>query len=159
MATSLEERFWSKVDKDGPTMPHMDTNCWVWTAAKSPKGYGLFWNGDRPARAHRVSLSFGLGRMPMPCALHACDNAACVRPDHLREGTHSENERESYARGCKKILKGETHPRSKLTATDIQDIRKRFAQGETQAAIARSYAVNSSHISDIIHRKRWAHIT
>lgn len=26
---SLAERFWPKVDKNGPTMPHMQTCCWV----------------------------------------------------------------------------------------------------------------------------------
>ena len=37
--TPAAERFWEKVDKDGPTMPGMETQCWVWTASKRC-GYG-----------------------------------------------------------------------------------------------------------------------
>lgn len=32
---TAEERFWAKVDKSG--------ECWLWTSAISPGGYGAFW--------------------------------------------------------------------------------------------------------------------
>ena len=31
------ERFWSKVDRQGPD------ECWEWQAGRSEKGYGWFW--------------------------------------------------------------------------------------------------------------------
>ena len=36
---TIEERFWKKVDKNGPTLPHMETECWLWTGATNGK-YG-----------------------------------------------------------------------------------------------------------------------
>ena len=158
MTKSLEERFWSKVDKDGPTMDHMDSNCWVWTGSKTLKGYGQFWCGDITRRAHRVSLSFVLGRMPQPCALHACDNASCVRPDHLREGTHSQNEKESYGRGRKQPTSGERHGKARLNEDDVRAIRRRYAEGETQVSLAQTYGIQSASVSQIIRRHRWKHV-
>ena len=32
----LDDRFWSKVDKDTAS------GCWEWTANKNNKGYGMF---------------------------------------------------------------------------------------------------------------------
>ena len=157
MTKSLEERFWSKVDKDGPTMDHMDSNCWVWTAYKR-SGYGVIYVNGKNQRAHRLSLSFVLGRMPQPCALHACDNRACVRPGHLREGTHSENETESYGRGRKQPMSGERHGNAKLSEDDVRSIRRRHAEGETQASLARTYGIHTATLSQIVRHEAWKHV-
>src|SRR5690606_14749582 len=36
---TVEERFWAKVDKEGPTFADHG-NCWVWTGALRVGGYG-----------------------------------------------------------------------------------------------------------------------
>ena len=158
MTKSLEERFWSKVDKDGPTMSHMGSNCWVWTGSKTSKGYGRFHYDGKTHRAHRVSLSFHLGRVPQPCALHACDNSSCVRPDHLREGTHSENETESYGRGRKQPTSGERHGKARLNEDDVRNIRRRYAEGESQTSLAQIYRMDPAHLGKIVRRQRWKHV-
>ena len=158
MAKSLEERFWSKVDKNGPTMDHMDTNCWVWTAARDPKGYGHLWHHGRLEGSHRLSLSFVLGRMPEPFALHACDNPACVRPDHLSEGTRSRNGKEAYNRGLNPRPIGRENGRAKLTESDVREIRRRYGEGETQVSLGSHYGLDNAHISRIVRRKAWAHV-
>ena len=50
------ERFWRKVNKNGPTQPHMQTPCWEWVAGKLSNGYGSFSIGRKTYRAHRISF-------------------------------------------------------------------------------------------------------
>ena len=40
----LEDRFWAKVDKNGPVPAHRPElgPCWIWTAARFKRGYGKF---------------------------------------------------------------------------------------------------------------------
>src|SRR5581483_10128599 len=46
---TAEERFWEKVDKDGPAPDYAPQlgPCWIWTAGRNPRGYGRFSLGGR----------------------------------------------------------------------------------------------------------------
>lgn len=92
----LAERFWSKVDRSG--------ECWLWTGARDHAGYGIFCLEGRPhprwVGAHRVAWMLEHGEIPAAAvAMHTCDNPRCVRPDHLRLGSQSENLRDCFAKG------------------------------------------------------------
>lgn len=91
---TVEERFWEKVDKNGPTpaqRPELGP-CWVWTAGKM-EGYGAFHlSGRRTVHAHIVSFTWEYGDIPEGHERdHLCRNRACVRPDHLEAVTHWTN--------------------------------------------------------------------
>jgi hypothetical protein len=85
------ERFWGKVNKNGPVPEHRPElgPCWVWTGATS-KGYGI---ASRSTRAHRMALS--LSGIPLEVGKvcdHLCRNRCCVNPEHI-EQDHSKGER------------------------------------------------------------------
>lgn len=81
---TLAERFWAKVDKS--------SDCWEWTAAKTPAGYGVL-TVDRVVQyAHRISYSMANGDIPASMKVdHVCHNPSCVNPNHLRLATNKEN--------------------------------------------------------------------
>ena len=89
------ERFWSKVDPDGPVPPgHPDLGpCWVWTGCIGRDGYGRFNAGQRTTiRAHIWAYRRYIGPVPARLTLdHLCRNRRCVRPDHLEPVTRGTN--------------------------------------------------------------------
>lgn len=67
-------------------------------------GYGVIGvaleDGRRTmALVHRVAFYLTHGRWPEPEALHSCDVRLCINPDHVGEGTRSENMQQVVARG------------------------------------------------------------
>lgn len=102
--SSPAERFWSRVDKHGPTMTHMRTKCWEWLGACVSGGYGSLWVEGRNWSAHRYAWFLAHGTDPATCVLHRCDNRKCVRPLHLFEGTHLDNVRDCISKGRNAVI-------------------------------------------------------
>lgn len=85
---TMEERFWSKVDKSG-TSTHPE--CWIWTAG-TRGGYGSFKTKQGPRFAHQVAYTMLVGLVPVGTELdHLCRNTICCKPGHLEAVTHHEN--------------------------------------------------------------------
>lgn len=84
---SVEERFWEKVDKNGPE------GCWVWTGYCNWGGYGSFRaSPEGMSLAHRYSYELATGETLGEWFLdHKCHTRACVNPDHLRPVTKQQN--------------------------------------------------------------------
>lgn len=157
------QRFWSKVDKDGQTMPSMDSSCWEWTAGKCRNGYGRFRVNRDKRGSHRVAWILTNGPIPHDdsyhgiCVCHKCDNRICVNPSHLFLGTNAENMRDRTTKG--RVSSGEDHYKAKLSESDIVNIRSSHsAGGITMTAIAARFGVTPALISVIINRKIWRHI-
>jgi hypothetical protein len=186
--TPLDEaRFWAKVDKNGPTQSHMETPCWLWTAAKSRDGYGVFGIGSKLTRSHRFAWVLTHGPIPHhdnyhgACVLHRCDTPACCRPDHLAIGTQTDNMRDMVTKGrngskthpervsrgdkhhsrthpeCRP--RGEKHRRAKLTDDKVIQIRSMHAaKAATLKSMAHTFGVSLSLITQVVYRKIWRHI-
>src|SRR3990167_11441832 len=79
------KRFMDKIKKTD--------NCWIWTATKTPKGYGQFSLNGKMVRVHRVSYQLFKGDIPNGLMLdHLCRNPSCVNPDHLEAVTNKVNQ-------------------------------------------------------------------
>lgn len=93
---TMEERFWAKVDKNGPLpdlLPELG-HCWIWTGGVEGDGYGQFYiDHARPAaRSHIVAWTWVNGPVPDGLVLdHKCLRRHCVRTSHLRTATRSMN--------------------------------------------------------------------
>jgi hypothetical protein len=165
----LIERFWEKVNKQGP-MPdarsvqvHPEiagTRCWEWTARVNNKGRGSFHHDGKDQLAPRVSFFLETGRYPVPCACHKCDNPTCVRFSHLFEGTHADNLHDASIKNRFPDRKGERNSRALLSANDVKVI-KGFLKGQTATIkeIATQYQVGSHVIYAIAAGDTWTHIT
>jgi hypothetical protein len=93
---SIEERFWPKVDKNGPN------GCWQWLGANRRERPVIWSEGGTNGRvlyAHRVVFEImGFGKIPDGLFIdHACRNGMCVNPDHLRAVTPRVNSLENNA--------------------------------------------------------------
>jgi hypothetical protein len=101
----VADRFWEKVDKDGPVPPHMPHlgPCWIWIGACLPDGRGQFHLNGKTEFASVVAyrLTYGALTAEQPWVLHHCDGGrlCCVRPDHLFAGTHTDNMRDMASKG------------------------------------------------------------
>lgn len=87
---SPAERFWAKVNKDGPVPENRPDlgPCWIWTGAKVSEGYGSFRIGRDTVSAHLFLVgrpTEGLERD------HLCRVRACIRPSHLELVPHLVN--------------------------------------------------------------------
>ena len=161
-------RFWSQVDV-GP-----GKDCWNWRGASVPDGYGMFWIRGHTYRANRVAWRIVHGPIPQGLVImHVCDNPPCCNLGHLKVATDLENNTDKVRKGRGAV--GDRHGsrtqpeqwyRNRvvsgsaiLTAVDVQEIRKRYAQGQvTQQRLADEYGLSQTTISGIIRRKQWKHL-
>ncbi|WDA36444.1 HNH endonuclease signature motif containing protein [Sphingobium sp. YC-XJ3] len=86
------ERFFSKVDKNGPN------GCWIWIGPRRPikdtgkPGYGRFYTSGKAISCHKYSYQLLKGSIPSGLVLdHLCRVQECVNPDHLEAVTNKEN--------------------------------------------------------------------
>ncbi len=85
-----EQRFWDKVDRDGP-ISHLGTKCWNWTRATNNQGYGQIRYHGRLVLSHRLAYAFANGMDAAGLVDHKCHNPLCVNPGHLRSVTSKQN--------------------------------------------------------------------
>jgi hypothetical protein len=111
--------------------------------------------------AHRFALALKLGRalLPSEVARHGktCTTRACCNQDHLSEGSQADNIRDRDEAGH--TPRGERNWRSRLTADQVIEARRRCASGETRAAVARSLGVGRKCVEHIVAGRNWKHLS
>lgn len=155
------DRFLTKI--------HVTPGCWEWTAGRATNGYGMLTvkvNGRwGHGLAHRISYQiFVSTALDSQVVMHTCDNRGCVRPDHLRLGTQSDNIRDMDMKGRrnleKAITRGTSHYNARITDDDVRDIRKRYTGKYGNAtALAKEYGMTSQNIRTIGLRLGWRHVS
>ncbi len=95
----LLDRWWAKVDKDGPlpTYAPFLGCCWCWLGKPNKLGYGAIQVDHRSRPAYRVGYELLVGPVPDGLVLdHLCRVPICVRPSHLEPVTQAENALRGY---------------------------------------------------------------
>lgn len=137
--------------------------CWEWPKTKSSGGYGLFQRNYYRMTTHRASLELSLGRAVEGLVLHSCDNPPCSNPSHLREGSHSDNQKDVQIRNRRPISSsigkvGVDSINATLTESQVLAIRELNLNGQSTYLIAQATNKSESTIRKIVSRKIWKHI-
>jgi hypothetical protein len=149
---TVEQRFWSRVDKNGPVHPVLGTRCWLWTGCTADYGYGIVNTGDIITTAHREAWFLTYGKWPENLACHHCDNPPCVRPEHLFDGDHDANSKDMLSKG--RFPNGEEHWFAKLTDKEVAEIREKRGNGALQRELASEYRVSKTCIWHLLNDRR-----
>ncbi len=164
-AKTFAERFWEKVNKNGPVVRPELGPCWEWTSALFKSGYGAFNIGIHAKTdcAHVVVWQLTHGqKQTEPLLRHRCDNKRCVNPDHLVPGTHAQNGADMVERGRstrgKVFLRGSQIGGSRLNEQAVREIRARAEQGVTLAQIGRERGISIHLVWSVVRRKSWKHV-
>lgn len=160
---TFQERFWEKVDKNGPTLDAELGPCWIWTAFKDPDGYGRFSMDAKGIRkcnnAARVSweLTFGfIEKNKDIVVMHKCDNPSCVNHSHLRLGSVTENNRDRALKKRNSDQNGIKNNMSKLDDEAVFVIRYLYKNTHlSHNQISEIFKVSRTAISLILENKRW----
>lgn len=95
--SSLIDRFWKKINKNGLVPIHKPElgPCWIWTAFIDAAGYGRIHGTGRDSSvlfAHVISYELVNGKVPSNLELdHLCQVRKCCNPNHLEAVTHQIN--------------------------------------------------------------------
>lgn len=143
------DRFWSRIKKAGPD------DCWEWQRHLHRDGHGQVWWNGKMQYAHRIAYELTKGETPKNTSvLHSCDNPPCCNPAHLFAGTQFDNMQDKEAKG--RGAKGEKHGQHKLTQTQVDEIRARYAAGGiSYSKLGKEFGVSQSQIEVIVNHKQW----
>lgn len=156
-----EERFWSKVDKNGPWRADLNSRCWEWTG-KLHKGYGRFGEQKETDYAHRIAWKKGRGIIPKGMSvLHRCDYRRCVNYErHLFLGTRRDNAIDMYQKSRNVPSPGELNGSAKLTEKDIKKILVEHSTGKfTQRQLGVRFNVTHSTVGRILKGVLWPSVS
>lgn len=157
-ASAAIERFYSKVNKEGPILSPSLGPCWVWTTTTYAGGYGMFYVEGKNRRAHRWIWEHTYGPLTSSSLqiLHRCDNPSCVRLSHLFLGNNVQNMADMVAK--RRQSRGEERPASLLSREEVEEIRKAYRAGSKWygvKALCRKYGVGVDTIRGIVRKQTW----
>lgn len=150
---------WRYIEKRGVD------ECWPWTGAKSPAGYGVFQLAGEQYRAIRIvcwlrdpesiTLRAAENSADRRIALHSCDNTGCCNPKHLTVGVPRANTQDMISKGRRPDFKGERGGNAKLSSADILRIREARLFGALQKDLAATHGVSVPTISAAVNHHHY----
>lgn len=149
-----------QISKDGSVM-RISTGRILKTTSNGKYGYqhvGLWQcNGDGYRKyVHVLVAEAFIGPRPVGLQIdHIDGNPKNNHLSNLRYLSPHENNQASLERGN---WIGERNGMARLTERDIYNIRDLVKNGNTLSYVARLFMISFQHVSDIFHRKRWAHL-
>jgi hypothetical protein len=159
---SLEERFWSKVNKDGPIPtghPEYDGlgPCWTFNGGTGNSSIALPMahkrGPDEPKRQLAWRYLWESIHGPIPTGLvirHKCDGGKppvlCVNPDHLELGTQADNCDDRYRR--------RTAPNRPILSSMAEAMIELHALGAPVETIAKAANVEPAAVNHAIYSGR-----
>jgi hypothetical protein len=130
------------------------TGCWEWQGPLNNYGYGVVRASGHTWLAHRVSCFLSAEKFVDDlCVCHHCDNRKCVRPEHLFQGTVTENHEDMQHKDRLKF--GDGHHWSTITAEDAAKIRNLHKEGSSPDSLAARYSITPEMIRLIVRGEAW----
>lgn len=123
--------------------------CWLWEGFLDKDGYGTVRSPKRGKMvlAHRASYGAFIGEVPSNLLVcHRCDTPACVRPEHLFLGTHTDNAEDMVAKGRSATGLKSGNRKNKNTLLHAEDVRYIRSSNLTNAELARHFGVAANTI-------------
>lgn len=133
--------------------------CWGWNGKLHKSGYTSMMYGKTQTNGHRISYMIHKGSIPEGLlVLHKCDNRSCTNPKHLFLGTHKDNVIDMYNKGRANSQKKNCKCFTKLTDTQVKEIKEKLKLGVTVARIARDCGISNGAIYAIKKGVTWKHV-
>lgn len=142
--------FWSQIEKTN--------TCWFWIGRKDRCGYGVYSINNFSHKAHRycyeITNNIKIGSL---IAMHTCDTPHCVNPDHIKLGTHQDNQHDKFLKN--RQAKGSKIKASILKEENVIDAREKYKTGKyTYIDLAVEYGVSKDAMQKAIRGINWGHI-
>lgn len=142
-----------------------ESSCLEWPYKRKATGlpYGIVRHDGTDWRVHRLAYKIVHGDIPDgKIIMHSCDNPPCFNPNHLSPGTRTENAADRHQKGRTKKavspVRGEAQWKSKLTDSDIIEIRESYRNGHSQTAVAIHFSISQVCVSRIVLGRSWKHV-
>lgn len=144
-------------------MADPESGCWLWQKSRGSHGYGQIGTGGaRTELAHRVAFEvYHKEPSNFKVVMHSCDNRQCCNPEHLSEGTYTDNLNDALSKGRHSVPdtpdnRGSNHGMSKLTEEAVKRI---YLDSRPRKEVANEFNVSVQTVSDIRGGKSWRHVT
>lgn len=106
--------------------------CWEWVGAKARARRAYCRVDGRTMPVARWLLQCKGGEV----VIHSCDNPACIRPEHIRVGTQSENIKDAVRKG-------------RITSLPPEAVRDIYSRRESIAASATTHNTSKTTVKKI----------
>jgi len=139
-------------------------DCWIWTGWTRPDGLPMASLEGRRGVVIRRWIWETQHQQPAGGwqVIASCGNVRCVNPDHVKRASGAEKARIFWSHTPTRTavstrLKKSAAARknSRLTASDVAEIRLRHADGESLTELARRYSVARTTITKIVRYRSW----